>query len=364
MAQKNSGFTLIELTIVVVVMALLIAFFFQGANTARIYYDYDQTEATINEVTESLHAFAQRYGRYPCPADRTASYNSAEFGREIIDCQSRSDSAAMTVTPNTHGTNVLIGGLPVRSLNLPDEAMYDGFNAQLVYAVSVGHVSAADDYDTLINTPGAITMIAEDGLDPISETMQFAVLSLGADQRGAFGRDNGTEIELCAPNTQDAENCDGDAVFRNLHVMSLADGPQRFDDVVAFGHSRAWRPCRFDGAQYEHEQTLTVYSVEIGDCAASDEQQICLDGMRYLTDRSTLANEGLYQYNSCVEQPCCTCGRGCTSNGVRRNGSCAGQACRPPPSPPPAVNSGEGCNAPSVEQCQPWKAGEDGVTHH
>lgn len=65
---QDSGFTLTELTIVMVIMALLIGGMLAPLSAQRDIQNINNTQKQLSEISEALLGFAAANGRLPCPA--------------------------------------------------------------------------------------------------------------------------------------------------------------------------------------------------------------------------------------------------------------------------------------------------------
>lgn len=67
-ADRSSGFTLVELTIVLVIVALLIGGMLIPLSTQRDIQHANETKSQLMTIQEALLGFAAANGRLPCPA--------------------------------------------------------------------------------------------------------------------------------------------------------------------------------------------------------------------------------------------------------------------------------------------------------
>jgi len=124
--RQGRGFTLTELAIVLVIVALLIGGMLVPLSVQREIQSAGETQKQLAEIKEALLGFAAANGRLPCPA-----------------------------APNTTGVEAPSGGvcssawdgfLPAISLSLQptDEQGYalDGWNNRIRYAVTIANASA------------------------------------------------------------------------------------------------------------------------------------------------------------------------------------------------------------------------------
>jgi prepilin-type N-terminal cleavage/methylation domain-containing protein len=213
--KNNNGFTLIELTVVLIITGLIVA----GASHAfylwLVQHRLDVTKQRMAAIEAALVKHVQENGDLPCAAPRV-DRSDPGYGRES-DCS----GAAPTGTAQTAGSggrNVRIGAVPVRTLDLSDEHRLDGWYSSFTYAVT--EVLASDNPLFDINL-GAISIIDENGASVITPdgSALYAVVSHGYEGDCASG--------------MDAENCNDDDTFRAA-PFSTGDNTGFFDDFIAF----------------------------------------------------------------------------------------------------------------------------------
>ncbi len=102
--KNNAGFTLIELTFVILIFGLLIAMFSPLYNL----YLKNQAELTTQQNTQLLISeiteFLTVNGRYPCPAPPAVAREDIFYGRESTEC---ADTAELVTTSDCQDTTLL-----------------------------------------------------------------------------------------------------------------------------------------------------------------------------------------------------------------------------------------------------------------
>jgi prepilin-type N-terminal cleavage/methylation domain-containing protein len=86
---KNSGFSLLEMTVVVLILGLLIGGMLMPLQAQWEYSKRQRTTKALAEIKEALIGFAILNGRFPCPSFITDPAH-IEFGVEAISCASGS----------------------------------------------------------------------------------------------------------------------------------------------------------------------------------------------------------------------------------------------------------------------------------
>jgi prepilin-type N-terminal cleavage/methylation domain-containing protein len=262
--NRNQAFSLIELTIVIAIMSTVAA----GALTlASMKRDQNKAEITVERleaIDEALDVYARKMLRLPCPASGTAVESSADFGR-ATDCNAAAPTGTVDITPSPAPANydaaneqLRYGVVPTRTLGLPDEYMYDGWNNRFSYAVikELAHENGSqiNSYETDMTT-GVIELT--DGTNPLYDTssgiftpeeyvVAYVLISHGEDRKGAYNRAGtiGTECETggSASTALDAENCHFITTTALYDDMTFVDAPvapndnpdsaTHFDDYV------------------------------------------------------------------------------------------------------------------------------------
>jgi prepilin-type N-terminal cleavage/methylation domain-containing protein len=236
MRQPQRGFTLAELAIVTLILALLIGgtvLTFSAQSAAREVAD---TQRSLELARDALIGFALKNGRLPCPA------TAASSGEEVF-------SGAVGSSP----CSVWIGALPVVTMGLSpvrvDPAaparMYlaDAWQNPIRYSVSPANTEAFVRTDQMKTTGFA-------ALDPdlcvvFSTAMAAAVQAAGGTDaqkcrtgKGittpaviwSLGRNGST---LVAAGPDEAENLDPDKIFTTREANPTTTGGD-YDDIVVW----------------------------------------------------------------------------------------------------------------------------------
>lgn len=228
-----AGFTLIELAVAMVVLALLlggIAMPLAAQTDLRARRD---TTRAMTDIRDALIGFAVVHGRLPCPAVATldgganGAGGEARAGSACACASTASDVATQggTACADGNGQNTVSGVLPWAALGLPETDAW-GYR----YTYRIGTMFGRDPVQTefggtcspsiaparagfALCTPSAITVKAETGgTRLVSDGVPAIVVSHGRNGLGAFTRD-GNRIPLVGATTDENENANGDAIF-------------------------------------------------------------------------------------------------------------------------------------------------------
>ncbi len=261
MISNNKGFSLIELSIALIVIGLM-------TGTAIELYRLQQKQRFLDNNANSfaildrvMKDFYFENNRYPCPADLTKSTADDDYGEE--DC--------------TSANPVLIGGVPFKNLKIPASVALDSWSHKITYAVTKAQTVAP------LTAPGAITVLELDRLDStIVNTfpnIHLVFVSHGEDAFGAFSAE-GVPVEPCAAvPTRESENCDGDNTFflSSNRARSYASDNTLYDDQTPTTHwdslpARIWA---YSGVDSNDIFSNPSYVIGVGN--RDPDQNISLD---------------------------------------------------------------------------------------
>lgn len=217
----KKGFTLLELSVVLVIIALVTGMALQAGvsvvSTARL----TATQQKMAAIDQALLQYRTVNGRLPCPGDLTLTTTAANFGYEagsstgsaIVVGTGACTGAGMLPQANFTGSGVTNtsataaeGALPALTLGLPADFMVDGWGNRLRYAVDVSMTANGAFGNTPIGcTAGAIT-INDANNNARSTSSIYALLSHGANGHGAY-TSNGSIVNAGSANVKELVNC-------------------------------------------------------------------------------------------------------------------------------------------------------------
>ncbi len=231
LAQR--GFTLIEVAIVLIIGGLIMASLINYISVSLKNAQLRETRNKMELIQTELEIFLERNGRYPCPAAAGAAVNTANFGREAASC----------VIPAN------VGDLPTRTLNLPDDMMFDSYKSRYTYAVTPV-LTVADTYAA----DGGILTLNDGAGTQITNKAHYVIVSHGINSSGARDALSGLQKNACtAANVQplELENCDGDNTFVSTLLYSDSGDATNFDDRVVARSTPVFREAIPSGARIE-----------------------------------------------------------------------------------------------------------------
>lgn len=239
--RKARGFTLVELSIVLVIMSLVL-----GAGLTMLMAQIDSQRQSASRVKQeairsALTNYISRNSRLPCPADPTLASGSANFGLEAATPGTCTGIASLGAAPAT----VVTGLIPWVSLGLSEESASDGYYNRFTYQV----VAAATNLtaQTIAGMRGYITVHSSGpgvvGLPPVGNQINdcsaglafnpcaaaAAIVSHGRNGFGAFMQGGG-KIPTAGTGPDEQANADNDSLFVRKDFAD--NGANPFDDLV------------------------------------------------------------------------------------------------------------------------------------
>lgn len=212
-AMKHSGFTLIEIAVVLVVVSLMLGGLLMPISAQLDQRNYSEARKAMTDIKEALMGYAMTHGYLPCPAI------SVSDGSE-----DRGGSGAC---------NKRVGFLPWSALGLPKLDPWGRlyrYSATAVFTDSVTKASLTSTPDILIktrDTSGASINLTN------TSTVVAAVVCFGKNGRWGYA-DNGTQAaDGSTTNTDEDTNGSGNTSFfsRELTTNTAAGGGE-FDDLA------------------------------------------------------------------------------------------------------------------------------------
>ena len=176
MAERlpRTGFSLIELSVVLVISSLMLGFGLQAMQSTGSEDCNTITKQQMVPIQAAIDKYVKAHKSYPRPAGRGFGVTDSQFGRSV---GSNSD----TKIDSTGG--VLYGALPFQTLGLPASYAADCWGDKFSYVVT----ASLTDSNQASSNQGVIKVLA----GPISASVTimsdaaYAVISHGADGSGA-----------------------------------------------------------------------------------------------------------------------------------------------------------------------------------
>ena len=241
-SHRPSGFTLIELAMVLFIVSLLIGGLLMPLTAQNEIRGRQETDKALANIREALIGFAVVNGRLPCPAPAAlASQPAPQTG---VGLEATTAAAGTTSTTGPCGCTTATSGiasaggtacndttpggvtgvLPWASLGVPET---DAWGNRYTYRVTTRfarQASAQTDFGACTPTTnptaaafalcsaGDMSVLTSTGGNAIASAVPAIVISHGKNTLGAY-LPNGTVIAGVVAGSDEAENANGDANF-------------------------------------------------------------------------------------------------------------------------------------------------------
>lgn len=224
--ERASGFTLLELAVVMFVLALLLSSILVPLATQVDQSNISATQKSLDDVKEALIGFALANGRLPCPADPTIATGLPNAGVERPTCTGANVNGVLPWT--TLGVNETDAWGRRYTYRVTD------FFADAIAANTVGAGCIATPAQSSFALCSQGNIIITDGSSNIATNIPAVVVSHGKDGYGAY-TSLGTQMPTTGAGPDELENTNANATFvsRNYTDNPAAIGGA-FDDIVVW----------------------------------------------------------------------------------------------------------------------------------
>jgi type II secretory pathway pseudopilin PulG len=257
MRKEAAGFTLIELSVVFIIISVIIGGGFSLLVTGIWSAQYNSTVNTMDAIEDALQKYVAANGRIPCPADLTIAKGAANYGQEAGYAVGGTGTGecvtGMTPAANTTFSNgAEEGGVPTRTLSLPDSYMYDGWGHKFRYVVNPAYtISNSSHSSWVIPTYFGCTNVSIKGItvndasgNPRTQKAIYAIISHGPNGHGGY-TSNGIVTNTGSTNADEQQNChctntgagNGNTAATYVEKAPMPNSANllnSFDDIVAY----------------------------------------------------------------------------------------------------------------------------------
>ena len=250
--ENKKAYTLIELSIAILIISLLMAGVFSFATGSINDAKSALTTQRMEEIYKSMGTYLMVNKRLPCPASiKTSKINDILYGQEVSGangCEGEGVYKSLT------HANLFFGGVPIKALNLSSEYAEDGYGNKFNYIIdrrfTYGFITTGSTIENIASSFGTVApynIIAVKekqfngtSLELTSDAI-FVLSSAGANGLGAFNAESA--IQNNSPT--DVEEIDNritglndsisppTATFDNIFFIN-SYGSENFDDILFY----------------------------------------------------------------------------------------------------------------------------------
>ena len=229
-----SGFTLIELAVVLVIVGILLGSTLSSLSSRIEYTRKNDTHIELEEIKQAMMAFAFVNGYLPCP-DCSAAVGSCAAAT-VADGESDYDAGASRCSVNEG-----VGNVPWVTLGL---GRSDAWGSRYRYSVQNEYADSTTSFTLggVTGPPGSAIILEPDFIaDPtgaVSRTLANNIVAVlfshGPNAYGSTDENNVARAAIPAANIDELENTDGDQFYytRPETAMGSTIAGGEFDDIV------------------------------------------------------------------------------------------------------------------------------------
>lgn len=267
--KKNKGFSLVELSVVILIISLLLVFSFEGSQYFLINNQIRATNVKLNTIQKAIEMYIRRTGHLPCP-----SYLNQDTGLGVEECYSKTTNASDGLFVGSD-IAVVTGGIPYRDLELSADMSYDSWGSKFVYsvykptAINIRNLDMREEAE--VGTSGVVNVVNKDGSSTaegtgsssdgtsisdeflsmviygsylkiyendvvddslVSQQVVYSVLSPGRNKNGAFEFETNIQSEIKAGHVENMNipTTNASMLGKNVYFTS----PKHGDDIVRY----------------------------------------------------------------------------------------------------------------------------------
>jgi type II secretory pathway pseudopilin PulG len=227
--KKIKAFSLIELSVILTIIAIIISslltIILAEEELERTTRTYEKMEITYDKIK----LFIAQQGRLPCPSDPALLTDDTEYGAE--NCE----DIFMCDDNNCNSVIIYQGSIPVETLGLEDDFIYDEFGYKFSYIVAIRDTIYGNNIFSSWginnnNNEIELTNINNGFAKPSS----LLIISHGENGNGAFYKNKIQILET--ENEEEISNSshDGVVTIKPDNDFYYGAKTENFDDIVFF----------------------------------------------------------------------------------------------------------------------------------
>lgn len=170
---RNKGYTLIEVGISLIILALISLGIIGTMNYAQTVRTRAETLDNFQSIEDALVSYLATNGRLPCPANPALIEDDEEFGYEatitsdgFLDCDQ--DQLLNNIGVTGESKSIYMGMIPVSTLGMEPDFAFDGYGNRISYVVDRAFANSGIETENNLGIT-ATNPLCESTGDPIND---------------------------------------------------------------------------------------------------------------------------------------------------------------------------------------------------
>ena len=219
MSIKNKGFTLLELSIVLVIGSLILVASFESGKYFMIQNHIKSTNIKLNTIQNALDIYVIEHGKLPCPAGFKNN-----TGKSLLSCEISDDLNGLYVH-----NGVARGSIPYADLGLTRDNSFDAWRSEITYSVNI---NSTKNIKQMSSNYSGITIYDNYQTNKITDRAVYTLVSHGKNKLGAFDVETHSQVDIVGISNDEKLNIAGVLINSN-EVLYFSDA-KIGDDVVRY----------------------------------------------------------------------------------------------------------------------------------
>lgn len=217
----SAGFTLLELSISILIIALLMGSVVTIDHQKQKTAEREDMARKLDLISAALYNYRMVNNKLPCPGDSSLAKSDANFGLQA-DSAAEACNAGATISSNINssGNDVFGGSVPVRTLGLADDVAFDPWGNAFTYYVDKEGTNLCNftgNRGTAGFTSSGNLNVEDESGTAMTDTILAVVVSHGSNGHGAYNI-AGQRVNASSSNAAEQENC-----MCDVNVAAVAD---------------------------------------------------------------------------------------------------------------------------------------------
>lgn len=255
--NKNKGFTLLELSVVLIVFGFMSVGFLTISKSMLDSSKISNTKSKMKEIDEAMKSYVLQYGRLPCPAGIKLDISNSSYGEEICKTENYSENDNNKGVRNID--SILVGTIPTKALNLDNSYSFDGWGDKFVYLVVKKYTGVEN----------ALYTNKAQNHELINEMFIYSVISNGRNQNNSYHYKSST-VRRVSKGEDEKNSYNG--ITGNKIINSYENN--EVDDIIIFKSkenliqqiNKFDQPCSVN-----IQELMTLNNLTTSDCSFNDE---------------------------------------------------------------------------------------------